>query len=262
VNDVAKAASISLSVDDDGVAVLHMRDEEGKNAFSRAFVEELIEKLDALADEKVKVCVFRGLADVFCAGGDKEVLLDLAEGRVAPYDLMLTRSLIEVPVPTISAMAGHAVGGGLIFGLCCDVVLMGRESRYGCNFMDMGFTPGMGTTGLLQVAVGEYVAAEMMFGCQYFKGAHFEGKSNVNYVLPRDEVVPKAMAVAQRFAEKPRFALSLLKRTLALPRRKAFEDARTAESMMHEICFGHPETVARIRENYTPTTEPPGDDED
>lgn len=246
-------SDIDLSVDESGIAVLHMRDETGKNAFSRTFVEQLLEKLAALSDEKVKVCIIRGLDEVFCAGGDREVLLDLAEGRVAPYDLLLTRSLLEVPVPTIGAMAGHAVGGGLIFGLCCDVVLMGKESRYGCNFMDMGFTPGMGTTGLLQAAVGEYLAAEMMLGCQYFRGSHFEGRSNVNYVLPRDKVLDKAMSVARRFADKPRFALTLLKRSLSLPRRKAFEDARTVESMMHEICFAHPETSERIRENYTQT---------
>jgi polyketide biosynthesis enoyl-CoA hydratase PksI len=130
---------------------------------------------------------------------------------------------------------------------------MGRESRYGCNFMDMGFTPGMGTTGLLQLAVGEYVAAEMMFGCQYFKGSHFEGRGGINYVLPREKVLKKAMSVAQRMSDKPRFALALLKRSLSLGRRRAFEDARTVESMMHEICFAHPETSERIRENYTPT---------
>jgi polyketide biosynthesis enoyl-CoA hydratase PksI len=244
---------IDLEIDDEGIAVLHMRDEAGKNAFSREFVGELLERLQALADERVKVCVLRGLDEVFSAGGDRQMLLDLAEGRVAPYDLLLTRSLLEVPIPTIAAMEGHAVGGGLIFGLCCDIVLMGRESRYGCNFMDMGFTPGMGTTGLLQLAVGEYVAAEMMFGCQYFKGSHFEGRGGINYVLPREKVLKKAMSVAQRMSDKPRFALALLKRSLSLGRRRAFEDARTVESMMHEICFAHPETSERIRENYTPT---------
>ena len=94
-----------------------------------------------------------------------------------------------------------------------------------------------------------------MYGCQYFKGAHFEGRSNVNYVLPKAKVLPKAMDVARRMSDKPRFALELLKRSLGLPRRRAFEDARTVESMMHEICFSHPETAARIEENYTPTRE-------
>jgi polyketide biosynthesis enoyl-CoA hydratase PksI len=245
---------ISLEVDAEGIAVLHMRDVEGKNAFSRGFVDQLMARFDELlADDRVKVCVIAGLDEVFCAGGDREVLLSLADGKVAPYDLKLTRALLEVPIPTIAAMAGPAVGGGLIFGLSCDVVVLGRESRYGCNFLDMGFTPGMGTTQLLQVAVGDYVAAEMMFGCQYFRGSHFEQRGNVNYVVPSASVMETSMKVAARFADKPRFALEMLKRTLSLPRRRAFEDARTIESLMHEICFSHPETAERIRENYRQT---------
>ncbi len=245
---------------EDGIAELHMCDVEGKNAFSRGFVDELMSALRRAGEEDVRVCVLRGLEEVFSAGGDQSVLLGLADASIAPYDLLLTRALLEVPVPTIAAMAGHAVGGGLVFGLACDVVLLGKESRYGANFMELGFTPGMGTTRLLQVAVGEHVAAEMMYGGQYFRGSHFEGKGSINYILPKAKVEARARKVAQRFADKPRFALSLLKRSLALPRRKAFEEARAVESMMHEVCFARPETRERIAENYTPIRDPNGAD--
>ncbi len=241
---------IAVTVED-GVADLHMRDEDGKNAFSRAFVDELVAALTMVGqDERAKVCVLRGLPEVFSAGGDRSLLLELAEGHVAPYDLLLTRTLLEVPIPTIAAMAGAAVGGGLIFGLSCDVVLLAQESRYGVNFMDLGFTPGMGTTRLLQLAVGEYIAAEMMYGCQYFRGKHFIGRSLINHIEPRARVEDKARRVAWRMADKPRSALTLLKRSLSLKRRQAFEEARTVESMMHEVCFADPQTRARIRENY------------
>ena len=242
---------VVVSVDEDGIAELWMRDAEGNNCFSRAMVDALLGAMDALSrDTEAKVCIVRGLPEVFSGGGDRGVLMDLAEGRIAPYDLELTRNLIELPIPTIAAMEGHAVGGGLVFGLACDMVVMARESRYGTNFMDLGFTPGMGTTGLLQFAVGEYLAAEMMFGCQYFKGKHFEGRAEVNYVLDKAKVLAKARKIAARLTDKPRFAIELLKRQLALPRREAFERARTAESMMHQVCFERPETKARIHENY------------
>jgi len=244
---------VETEVDDHGVATLHMKDAAGRNAFSEAFVDELRAQLEGLARPEVKVAILRGLEDVFSAGGDRSVLMGLAEGRVAPYDLVLTRSLLEVPVPTIAAMAGHAVGGGLVFGLACDMVILGKESRYSCNFMDMGFTPGMGTTRILQTVLGEHIAAEMMYGCQYFKGSHFEGRSLINYVEPQAKVEARARKVAMRMTDKPRYALELLKRTLSLPRRRAFEEARTMESLMHEICFARPETRARIDENYTPT---------
>jgi len=247
---------VSVEVSAEGLAILRMRDVAGKNAFSQPFVAALVQTLTTLgARVDVKVVVLCGLPDVFSAGGDRSVLLGLAEGRIAPYELLLTRTLLELPQPSIAAIAGAAVGGGLIFGLACDLVFMARESRYGCNFMDLGFTPGMGTTRLLQAAVGPYVAAEMMLGAQYFRGADLATRgAQVNGVLPRVEVEARALDVAGRLCEKPRAALVLLKRALGLPRRLAFEEARTVESMMHEICFADPQTQATIRENYLPVS--------
>jgi len=242
---------ISLERDDDGIAVLRMQDEKRRNALGADFVEQLTDKLEELsADRTAKVVVLCGTAEQFCAGGDKKMLLDLANGQVTATDIMLPRAIIEVPISTIAAMAGHAVGGGLALGLWCDVVLMGRESSYGCSFMNMGFTPGMGTTQVLQLAMGEYIAAEMMYGGQFFRGAHFEGRTLVNYVLPRDKVEPKAMKIAARFAEKPRASLELLKRNLSLGKRRLFEQVRTDESYMHELSFSFEETKALIEAHY------------
>jgi polyketide biosynthesis enoyl-CoA hydratase PksI len=249
-----RAPCVRGTRDADGIVVLHLCDELDRNALSEPFVVELTAALEAVGtDPKAKVCVVRGLDDVFCSGGRKDMLRELAAGRVAASDIMLTRAVLEVPIPTIAAMAGHAVGGGLILGLGCDLVVMARESRYGCSFMNMGFTPGMGTTLLLGQALGEHRAAEMMYGGQFFRGSHFAHGTGVNYVLPRAEVLGKAMGLAQRIAEKPRHALTLLKRTLSLAKRTAFERARTVESMMHEICFSRPETAELIEDNYAPS---------
>jgi len=237
--------------EEEGIVVLQMCDEQHKNALSDDFVGELEAPLAELAaDREARVIILAGLPEVFCAGGHQDTLLKLARGEITTTDLMLSRAVLELPVPTIAAMEGHAVGGGLTLGLCCDIVLMARQSRYGCSFMNMGFTPGMGTTRLLQLAVGEYLAAEMMYGGQFFRGNHFEGRGGINYVLPRTQVQSKALAIARRIADKPRFALELLKRSLSLAKRDAFERARTSETMMHEICFARPETVAMIEENY------------
>ncbi len=242
---------VRLIEEGEGIVVLSLEDHAGKNSFRAAFIEELESCLARLAAHReVKVCVLRGLPEVFCAGASKELLLELAGGQRAPADITLSRLLLDVPIPCIAAMEGHAVGGGLALALCCDVLLMARESRYGCSFMNMGFTPGMGTTTLLREAVGEYLASEMMLGGQLFKGTHFAGRSGVNYVLPRAEVFPRAMELAARIAEKPRFALEILKRELSGRRRQLFEEALPVEARLHQLCFARPETAQRIRENY------------
>jgi len=244
---------VTLTMVEEGIAVLSLQDEEKKNSFHEEFIDQLIARLGELARlEEARVCIFRGLPDVFCAGASEDLLLDLAEGELQASDISLPKVVLDLPIPTIAAMEGHGIGGGLALGLCCDLILMARESRYGCSFMNMGFTPGMGITRLLHLAVGPYVAAEMMFGAQFFKGSHFDKASGLNYVLPRDEVYQKALQLARRIAEKPRPALSALKSYLSLPRRQAFEETLTAETFMHLLCFAEPESSRRIRESYTP----------
>ena len=235
-----------------GVATIEMRDTAGRNAMSAPFVEELLAGLREIAAwDQLKVAVLTGLPDVFSSGADRGVLTALVDGAIAPSDLLLSKAVLDLPVPTIAAMEGHALGGGLALGLCADVVLVARESRYGCPFMNLGFTPGMGMTRLLEHVLTPAVAHEMLFTGEPLKGAHFEGRSGFNYVLPRAEVRPKALELAERIAEKPQVALTTLKRTLSLPRRQAFEATRTVEALMHEVTFAQPD-VRRFLEEHFP----------
>jgi polyketide biosynthesis enoyl-CoA hydratase PksI len=242
---------IRLEIDeDDGIAVLTMNDPQERNALGESFVEQLTETLAALEDERIRVCVLRGAEDIFCAGGHKDMLVALASGEVAASDIMVSRAVLEVPVPIIAAMEGHAVGGGLTLGLCCDIVMMAEESSYGCSFMNMGFTPGMGTTRLLPLAMGEYVAAEMMYSGQFFRGKQLVGRAHVNGIYPKAKVFARAMKLARAIAEKPRGSLLLLKRSLSIGKRQLFEEARTSESFMHELSFAQKETKELIEEYY------------
>lgn len=246
---------ISLEQIEDGIVQLTLQDAGGRNAFSAAFIADLVAALERLTqDREARVGLLRGLPDVFCAGASEEVLLELAQGEMSASDIVLPKLVLDLPIPMIAAMEGHAVGGGLALGLCCDVVLMARESRYGCSFMNMGFTPGMGTTRLLQLAVGQYVANEMMLGGQLFKGSQLEARSTINYVLPREQVWPRAMQVARRIAEKPRRALETLKGYLSLPRRRAFEETLTVETLMHRLSFSQPDIAEQIRDYYRHAT--------
>jgi polyketide biosynthesis enoyl-CoA hydratase PksI len=244
-------ALITVDLRDDGIAGLHMHDEAGRNAMSRAFVTELLDGIRAIADwPDLKVAVLLGLDDVFSTGASLEVLRALTTGALAPSDLVLGKAFLDLPVPTIAAMEGHALGGGLALGACADIVLIARESRYGCPFMNLGFTPGMGLTRLLEYVLSPAVAHELLYGGEPVKGARFEGRSGFNYVLPKGEVRSKAFEVAQRIADKPRVALLALKQTLALPKRQAFMSAHTTEALMHQITFAQPGLRRHIEEQF------------
>lgn len=238
-----------LEVDGDGVAVFAMRDAAGKNALSFAIVEEIEHRCaEIYRDERIKVVILAGLDEYFCTGANREVLEQVLAGKISPRDLLLPRFLLDIPVPLIAAMSGHAIGGGLALGICADITLVARESRYAANFMNYGFTPGMGTTRLLEYLLGPAAAHEMLLTGRAFPGAHFEGKTGFNYVLPRKDVLPKAMDLAARLAEKPRLSLTTLKVALSSRKRELFEAARNSEVLMHQLTFPLPDVERLIRE--------------
>jgi polyketide biosynthesis enoyl-CoA hydratase PksI len=242
---------IYLQTDGSGIVTIMLADRENRNAFSERFVEELKECLDAAADEpSTKVVVLRGLPDVFAAGASREMLGRLARGEIPPTDIVLTKSLLDVPVPTVSAMEGHATGGGLALGFAADIIVCAKESRYGASFMNLGFTPGMGITGLLEHALSPAVAHELLYTGEFRKGSELGERGQLNHVLPRSQVLDKAYDIASQIADKPRKSLELLKRTLSIGRRQKFEESRTVEALMHAITFSQRDVVDRIEREY------------
>lgn len=233
--------------DDHGIRVVKLDHPEGRNALTHEMVDALLPALKVPDD--TRCVVLAGLPDVFCAGASQDLLRELAEGQVHPTDIWLAKAILDLPVPSVAAMEGHAIGGGLALGVACDIVVMAKESRYGCSFLDLGFTPGMGLTKLLEHVLSPAMAHELLYTGENKKGAAFEGRG-VNHVLPKGEVMDKAMELAERIAAKPRYALELLKRTLSVERRQAFEQTRTTEALMHEVCFSRDEVRRRIEEEY------------
>ncbi|MBY0496954.1 MAG: enoyl-CoA hydratase/isomerase family protein [Cyanobacteria bacterium] len=219
----------------DGTARLVLADPASANALGETMVHALTAAFDAIdRDPEVRVVVMSGEGETFSSGAPRELLLRLAAGELRPADIVLPRLLLDCSVPVVAAMAGHATGGGFALGLAADIVLIAEDSRYGFTFMNLGFTPGMGTTMLCEHVLSAAVAHELLYTGELRRGRRFAG-SGINHVLPRRQVEIAAMDLAARIAEKPRQAVTALKRTLSLPRRRAFETSVTQESLMHQI---------------------------
>jgi polyketide biosynthesis enoyl-CoA hydratase PksI len=242
---------LSATVSAQGVACVRMEDAARNNALSYEMVDALQDTFRLLGrDPRVRAIVLAGLPEMFSSGAGGDVLRDLAAGRRDSGELLLPRALLECPLPCLAAMAGSAVGGGFALGIAADIVLLGRQSRYCLNFMTFGFTPGMGTTRLLEHVMSAAVAHELLYSGEARLGRDFEGRSGINHVLPRAEVLPHALALAERIAEKPRAAVVALKSALSARRRQAFEAARTQEALMHAVSFVQPEVRQAIEEAF------------
>ena len=248
---MTKRISLEKHPDNPYIGVISMHDEAGKNTFTDGFVDDMIELLTRLqTDKHYKTYILKGMPDVFCAGASKEALMSIFEGGLEVKDLALSELLINLPVPVIAAMEGAALGGGFVVALCSDIVIMNEKKMYGTNFTNMGFSPGMGCTRLLQALVGDFVANEMMYRGRLMKGREYKGRSLINYILPGEQIMDKALDIALDIVEKPYQTLSVLKYSLSMAKKQRLTEARVHEDFMHKITFAAPEVKGIIEKMY------------
>lgn len=242
---------ITVSKLEEGVFELHMNDPANQNRLSEELSAEVISALRSLAHEPaLRVLVMTGRQDVFCAGATLEQLERMTAGEMALKALAIPDEMLAFPLPIIGVLEGHAVGGGLCVALCCDMTIASESSRYGANFTDMGFTPGMGIMTLLPMQVGHAFASEMLLGAKLYKGRELHRRHLFSEVLPAREVRRAALDLAHRISGKPREVLSMVKEALAVPRRRALADASVLERLMHLSSFASPGSKAFIQSMY------------
>ncbi|HEX7283464.1 MAG TPA: polyketide synthase [Vicinamibacterales bacterium] len=231
-----------------GVARITLADPANANALGEAMVGRLREVFAAIdSARQAHVVVLTAEGDTFSSGAPRDLLMRLAAGEVRPADIVLPKLLLDCEVPVVAAMAGHATGGGFALGLAADIVVIAEESRYGFTFMNLGFTPGMGTTRLCEHTLSSSIAHELLYSGELRRGSRFAG-TGINHVVPREQVNATALDIAERIADKPRTAITALKRTLSLRRRQAFEESITQESLMHQLTLAA--AARRIENEY------------
>lgn len=243
---------IKCTSDNSGLYHLQMADVKGKNALSHQMIGDLLEAFEEIQkDRDARVLLLSGTADYFCTGASAEMIQDISGGNLVANDIDLAIELISFPIPVIASMEGSAMGGGLVLALCSDITLASESARYGFNFTDLGFTPGMGTTGLLPDLIGYQRAAEMMMTGKMYKGRDLQQTGIFNYVAERDQVAAQSLEIADRLVDKPAHVLRKLKESLSEPRIKRIKDVLLKENEMHTYCFQQDETRSQIERNFT-----------
>ncbi|MDA3644097.1 polyketide synthase [Saccharopolyspora indica] len=237
-----------VTVETDGrVAVVTVADSDGGNAISAALVEAVPAALAAAAaDPAVHVIVAAGLPTVFAAGASREYLLTDERADVEPF----VRAFPHCPLPVVAAMQGHAIGGGLSFGLYADVPVLSERSRYAANFLNYGLVPEYGTTWLLPSRLGHTLGTEMLLTGRGYPGAELRARSAPVKVVPHESVFDTALELARGMARAPRYALELLKGQFA-ERALAEGDAAIAiEAGRHEQAWGSADFRRLVEQRY------------
>ena len=122
--------------------------------------------------------------------------------------------MVDLPVPIVGAINGHAYGGGLEMALCCDFLYVNQEARFALPEVTLGIMPGMGGTQNLPRALGERRAKELMLTGRPFSAAQALEWGLVNQVAAPEQVLALALETAQRIAANAPLSVRQIKKSI------------------------------------------------
>ena len=175
----------------------------------------------AASDDSLRAVVVTGTGKCFSAGADFKSQIQRndvgaaqtpAEKSYAMYEPFLT--LLDVKVPVIGALNGHAIGGGFGLSLICDIRVVATEAKYGANFARLGLAPGMAITYVLPRIVGLSRAAEMLFAGDLFEGKDAVSLGYASAAVSGSDVLTRAMELATKIAKNAPLAVRYAKQAL------------------------------------------------
>jgi enoyl-CoA hydratase len=191
---------------DDHILVVSLNRPESSNALNTQMGLDLVELFEAFSTdtEGLRAVILTGSGGkAFCAGGDlkqRNGMTDEAwQAQHLVFERML-RAVLGCPIPVIGAVNGAAYGGGCEIAAATDFVYAATHARFALTEVTLGIMPGGGGTQTLARAVGERRAKELILSGLPFSAEEAERWGLVNRVLPPDELLPAALAIAGRIA--------------------------------------------------------------
>jgi enoyl-CoA hydratase/carnithine racemase len=204
----------------DGVGVITLNRAANRNSMTPELLVAFAKATEAAhSDESLRALVITGKGSCFSAGADFKSNLQMGgeallghERSYRMYEPFL--AVLDIKVPVIGALNGHAVGGGFGLSLICDIRIANKASKYGANFTRLGLHPGMGISYLLPRLVGVSRASELLFTGRLVLGDEAERMGLVSQACEGDEVLSTAMAMAKTIAANAPVAVRLTKEAL------------------------------------------------
>lgn len=203
------------------ISVIHMNDQKAKNALSKRTVNSFLEILNRFQYEptdsnQVRALVLKSdVAGVFCAGANLKERLEMTNSQVEAW-LKVQRALMDTlndfPYPTIAAIDGVALGGGLELALACDIRIVNEKAKVGLVETRLAIIPGAGGTQRLTRLIGIGKAKEHIFVAEPVSGAEAVKIGIANHVVSGDEAAfNKAIELAKKISKRGPKALRLAK---------------------------------------------------
>ncbi|KAG9133272.1 hypothetical protein Leryth_021802 [Lithospermum erythrorhizon] len=227
-----------LSNLDSGICEVSLDRPEARNAIGKDMLWGLQHTLEALnRDSSVNVLmVSSSVPKVFCAGADLKEKRRMSPSEMQEFITALRSTFFDferLQIPTIAAIEGIALGGGLEMALSCDIRICGEDAVLGLPETGLAILPGAGGTQRLPRLVGKSIAKEIIFTGRKIKGIDANSLGLVNFCVPSGQARAKALEIARSINEKGPLAIRMAKQAIDRGIEVNMEEALAVE----EECF-------------------------
>jgi len=214
-----------LTGDHEGVVVLGINRPASRNAIGKNLSNLLVEAIEDLKyDNNLRVMIVRSLVSgIFCAGADLKERAKMPAEEVGPFVGRLRgvlHDMQKVPFPTIAALDGTAVGGGLEMALGYDMRVAASNAKMGLVETKLAIIPGAGGTQNLARVVGTSKAKELIFTGRVLNGHQAHEIGLVNHVVEQNEngdaAYHRALELAREIIPQGPIALRMAKQAINL----------------------------------------------
>ena len=240
---------------DTSVATITLSRPDRLNALTFEVYGELLETFHALDTEpEVRAIIITGAGRAFCSGGDVEDIIGALFQR--DYDGLLeftrmTCNLIlairECRRPVIAALNGTVAGAGAVIAAACDIRIASETAKIAYLFTKVGLSGAdMGASWLLPRIVGFGHASELLMTGDFIDAREAQRIGLYNRVVPPEEVLGEARAIAEKLAAGPSYALAVTKLALNAEASQDLATALAAEAEAQAVCMEDP----NFREAY------------
>ncbi|MBX9974728.1 enoyl-CoA hydratase/isomerase family protein [Cytobacillus firmus] len=227
--------------EEDGIGFIIINRPELRNALNIDTLLEIESALDVLRDDKnIRVIIFTGAGEKsFAAGADisqlnKRTMIDaLNPNMTATY-----RKIEDYEKPTIAALNGFALGGGLELALACDIRVASLNAKVGLPEVGLGIMPGAGGTQRLSRIIGKGKAMELILTGDVINAAEAERLNLISKAVPQEELMDTAKEYARRIRLKGPLALRMAKAAVNRGADMEMETALYLEKLAQTILIG------------------------
>jgi enoyl-CoA hydratase/carnithine racemase len=241
-----------------GVVTLTLNDPETRNALSsKSQWQAIVSAIDRVAADMAARCVIlTGAGSAFCAGGNVKDMKNksgiaggdgntIREGyRSGIQQIPLAFARLDVPV--IAAVNGPAIGAGCDLACMADIRIASEKAKFAESFVKLGIIPGDGGAWLLPRVVGYAKAAELTFTGETIDAQAALACGLVSRVVPADQLMAEARALAERIAANSGAALRMAKRLLREGQHTRIDTLLELSAAMQALAHQTPEHAAAI----------------